>query len=218
MATSGSQTASEEPVGQGDYVVQQGECLLSIADAHGLLWETIWNHPQNSALKRARLDPNVLMPGDRLFIPERTPKEESCATEKRHRFLLKGTPAKLKLRLLRNDQPRANLPYRLEAGGRWKSGTIDADGFLEETIPPGATSVHLILSQGSTQEEYDFTLGTVDPLTTRDGVLGRLANLGYVTEGDGSEAIRAFLEKKGLAVTGTVDSATQSAIKAEFGQ
>ncbi len=83
-----------------NYVIRQGDCLSSLAHGRGFLWETIWEHPNNSAPRRKRKDPNILLPGDILFIPEKELKQVPAATEQRHDFVLKGTPAKLRLRIL----------------------------------------------------------------------------------------------------------------------
>lgn len=87
------------------HVVQQGECVNSIAYRHGFAWETVWKDPQNAGLRRKRQIPGVLSPGDEIFIPELRSREESCATEKRHRFKVKGVPAKLRLRLMKEPEP-----------------------------------------------------------------------------------------------------------------
>lgn len=84
-----------------DYTVNSGDCMTSIAFEHGFFWETLWNHGQNQALKSLRKDPNILRAGDLVHIPDLILKEESGATEQRHKFKLKGVPAKLKLRLMR---------------------------------------------------------------------------------------------------------------------
>jgi hypothetical protein len=54
-----------------DHTVVQGEYLSKIARNYGFSdYRTIWEHPKNAALKQARQNPNVLFPGDRLFIPD----------------------------------------------------------------------------------------------------------------------------------------------------
>lgn len=86
------------------HTVRQGECISSIAFERGFFWETVWKHPENSKLKQERKDPNVLKPGDEVFVPEKEEKQESCPCEKRHRFRKKGVPAILRLRLMEEPQ------------------------------------------------------------------------------------------------------------------
>src|SRR5271165_350062 len=99
------QELSGGPVAASDgdgtlHTVVQGECVSSIAGQAGFLWETIWNHPANSQLKLLRKDPNVLLPGDLLFIPRKTPEKFTRATDMLHRFVLKGEPCYLRLQVL----------------------------------------------------------------------------------------------------------------------
>src|SRR5260370_22392801 len=97
VAGSKEQGRNIGPIGTGDHVVQEGECLLSIAYQHGFLWETIWNLPANAQLRGTRKDPGQLLVGDRIMIPERETKEVSADTDKWHRFVKRGVPAKLRL-------------------------------------------------------------------------------------------------------------------------
>src|SRR5436305_39757 len=47
------------------HVVQQGECLSSIAHAYGLPdWKHLHDHAANKELKNNRPNPNILAPGD----------------------------------------------------------------------------------------------------------------------------------------------------------
>ena len=55
--------------------VEQGECLSSIAYECGFFPDTIWNHPQNAELKRKRNNPNALMLGDIISVPDKRIKE-----------------------------------------------------------------------------------------------------------------------------------------------
>ncbi len=100
-----------------DYKVQPGDCISSIAYAHGFFWETLWNHGSNSELKSQRRDPNILNEGDLVHIPDLTLKQESGSTEKRHSFKLKGVPAKLKLKLMRPKPPKDEEQSKPPAGG-----------------------------------------------------------------------------------------------------
>src|SRR5208282_5132565 len=162
-----------------DYQVQQGDCIESIAFEHGFFWQTLWNDGANASLKSKRKDPNVLMEGDVVRIPDRRPKQDSVATEQRHRFCLKGVPSKLRLVVLENDKPLASEPYLLDIDGQLSKGRTAADGSVELGIPPNARNGRLIVSEGLNQRIYRLDLGGLDPATEVSGVKGRLRNLGY---------------------------------------
>ncbi len=100
-------------IGSGDYFVRDGDCLSSIACDHGHRWETIWDDPVNHSLKRIRLDPNVLLEGDRLSVMPIRSRQVSRATDQRHRFVYRMGPAKLRLRLI-EERPAAE-PSRRQA-------------------------------------------------------------------------------------------------------
>lgn len=199
------------------HVVQQGECVSSIAGHYGFKWETVWNHPNNASLLQKRNDPNVLYPGDEVYIPDSEIKEVPKGTEKRHKFVKKGASAKLKIRLLDDYKPRAGVKYELEIDGALKSGVTDGNGFVQCPIPPGARRGRLLVGQGSTKDVYELRLGELDPLDTDEGISGRLLDLGFGTD-NLSEAISAFQLREGLEVTGEANQSTRSLLKERFGQ
>jgi N-acetylmuramoyl-L-alanine amidase len=203
-----------------EHVVQPGECVASIAKRYGFFWETLWNLPENSRLKSERKDPNVLLAGDVLHIPELREKEESIAVEARHRFRRKGVPGTFKVRLLHDGEPRADERYVLDIDGELLDGRTDADGWLEVTIPPDAREGRLILPEAG--EEYPLQLGHLDPVDTPRGVQQRLKNLGfYGGEIDGEigsktrGALLAFQHRQNLEATGEIDDATRQALQDE---
>ena len=230
-----SSATATGPVGKGAYVVKQGDCLESIAFAHGLWWRTIQDAPENEELERAR-GPNILLPGDRLFVPERTPKSVDCATDKRHRFELKGVPSQVRIRVLEwipSDapdvdppaaaaaQPRADLPYVLEIDGRLFTGQTDGDGWIHHVISPGAKGGSLTLEPGTPgAQKMPIVLGGLDPIEENSGIRQRLANLGFApgTEYDPESeatqaAVKAFQAASGLSLTGTVDDETRQRLR-----
>ena len=200
------------------HTVRQGECISSISDRYGFFCETVWNHADNARLKRERGDPNVLLPGDIVMIPDKRKGSVSGASEQRHRFRVKGVPAKLKIRLMIDDEPRANEPYTLMIDDTVHAeGTTDGDGYVDESIPPGARAGKLIVGQDDHQDIYELNLGAIDPIEVDTGVLKRLENLGYDVSGGLEAAVRAFQEAEGLNVTGGMDAATQARLKERFG-
>ncbi len=202
-----------------DHVVQQGECVSSIAIKNGLFPDAVWDHPENAKLKSERKDPNVLLPGDLVHVPDTVRKEEACATERRHRFRRKGVPAKLLVRLLIDDEPLAHAEYQLLIGDAWHAeGTTDGDGLVEASIPPVAKEGRIVVEHEEQTYVFPLALGTLDPIDTEDGVAKRLADLGYPVGEDLSEAVKQFQEAKGLNASGEIDAATRSAIEREFGR
>jgi N-acetylmuramoyl-L-alanine amidase len=94
-----------------EHQVKQGECISSIALQHGHFWETLWDEPGNAELRELRKDPNVLLPGDLVVVPPPRSREESGQVEQRHRFRRKGTPAKFRIRFVKEpDLPPAEQP------------------------------------------------------------------------------------------------------------
>ena len=86
-----------------EYKVKSGDCISSIAFEHGFFPDTLWNHSENASLKQNRKKMNHLEKDDIVKIPEKEEKEEKAASEQKHRFRKKGVPAKLKLKILKQE-------------------------------------------------------------------------------------------------------------------
>jgi hypothetical protein len=214
-----------------DYTVQAGDCMSSIAYSHGFFWRTLWSLPQNAALKTKRKNPNVLMTGDIVHMPDLTVKQESGATEQTHQFMLKGVPEVLNMKLLdSNHQPRANVNYIITIEGKSRRGKTDPGGNIKESIPPDARTGKLVIDappDGSgipSTQTMILKLGNLNPLSEVSGLKARLANLGlYKGPNDEKlddatkQAISAFQKKKGLPVTGIADDATKTQINKTHG-
>ena len=205
------------------YRVVRGDGIARIAWRNGFFPDTVWNHPPNQELRQLRQDPEILLPGDEVVIPDKETRQEPGATDQRHRFRVHGVPAKFQVRLMWDDEPRAGLPYELVIDGQRKvSGTTDADGWIRVPLMPDAVRGRLIMEQGL--EVYDLNFGYVDPIDSISGVQSRLRNLGFF-EGHSdsvpsdalSEAIAHFQRHYQLTVSGEMDEATGEALKQAFG-
>ncbi|MCB9845606.1 MAG: hypothetical protein H6811_06440 [Phycisphaeraceae bacterium] len=197
------------------HTVRQGECVSSLAEQSGLFWETLWEHPENAELKRLREDPNALLPGDLLEIPEIRVKELGRAVDQRHRFRKKGVPALFRVQMLLDGEPRADEAFQLEIDGvRVAEGKTDSRGMIEGPIPPDARQGTVILGEGDIRDVFTFQLGRLDPADTESGVRQRLLNLGFDAEGENlSAAIGAFQHLCGLTQSGQIDEATSSRLE-----
>lgn len=199
-----------------DYQVQAGDSVNSVAFERGFFWQTLWDHPNNARLKQTRKDPDVLLEGDILHIPDKREKQESAATRRHHRFRKRGTPAKLRLVLLRpkkpgkkstpqaapkwweyhqpaveqaQTEPDSDVPYCLYADGLIvKQGKTDQDGKIEVDLSPAAKQGLLVLHRGTPQERtLELNFRHMDPIDDLRGVAKRLNNLGFACPVGSSE-------------------------------
>lgn len=52
------------------YTVRRGDSLSAIARQYHIAnWQTIYNDPQNAAFRRLRPNPNIIQPGDQVYVP-----------------------------------------------------------------------------------------------------------------------------------------------------
>jgi hypothetical protein len=163
-----------------DYTVKQGDCLSSIAEQFGFSdYRVIYNHPNNAAFKAKRPNPNLIYPGDVLFIPDKSGKTVPVPTAKLSRFRVKSGPGtRLKLVLTDLDgKPLAGYAYTLTVAGNDLKGTTGGDGMVDQPVPDDATSASLLLDDKGVTKQ--LVLGALDPITTVSGYQARLKNLGY---------------------------------------
>jgi N-acetylmuramoyl-L-alanine amidase len=204
------------------YTVEQGDCLSSIACTAGLVdWKKIYNDPNNASFRELRSNPNVIYPGDQLYIPDRDPGEESRPTDQTHTFKLNRQSVFLRLVLLDEmHKPLAGVAYTLTIDGTPTQGTAGSDGLVEKSIQPTAKEANISIKLPQEQDTgytWNLRLGGLDPETTMTGVQARLNNLGYNTGPvDGiqgrrtTEAIKEFQSKYSLKADGIVGPITRS--------
>ena len=169
-----------------NYVIKQGDYLSLLAQRNGFAdYHTIWDAPENAALKSQRVNPNILYPGDKLYIPDRETKEESRSTEKRHKFQTDAQDLKLCVVLTdMKDKPLSGLECDLTIDGDLQSFTTAADGKISEGISLKAAGGKLLDkgrpgSDYRLLREYAVKIGHLDPIDTLSGQVARLNNLGY---------------------------------------
>ena len=204
-------------VGSSVHTVSRGESIASISSKFGLPEDTVWLHASNATLREKRPDPDLLLEGDKVFIPEVTIRQETGATEQRHRFRRKGIPRKLRVRLHDCiDEPLRGEKVQIDVDGLVARATTDAEGWLEHPIDPQARKASVYLTNG---DVFEFQLGHLSPPRTTIGLQQRLLNLGFYEgpiDGASSDeltmAIVAFQESEGLPLNGIPDAQTIDAL------
>ncbi|MGH8003256.1 MAG: PGRP and LysM peptidoglycan-binding domain-containing protein [Limisphaerales bacterium] len=204
--------------------VKQGESLPGIAKQYGFTdWKKIYDHPENQDFKKKRPNPNILFPGDKINIPDKETKEESCPTEQKHRFKLLGQPLKLRLALKDfGSEPLANAPCELEIDGTVYSLTTDGEGMIEQPISNSAEKALLRFQDPLVPFDVaiPIQIGHLDPVEELTGQKARLSNLGYYFGPvDGLEdeklrmAVQEFQCDNDLKVDGVCGPKTQTKLK-----
>ena len=169
------------------HTVEQGEFLAKIAGMYGYSdCRAIWDHPENAALKARRKSPNVLFPGDQLFIPDREVKEVPGSTEQRHRFQVKLQRLKLIIFVEDiNDEPIADALCFFVIDGDPLPMRTDGAGKVERDITPRARRGELNFTERKIK--HQLLIGHLNPITDAEGkatgdltgVQARLNNLGF---------------------------------------
>jgi hypothetical protein len=198
------------------HVVEQGECLLSLAARFGFAdWRTIYGAAENEALRKARPNGDLLHPGDEVFVPELPKNSDACESDQVHTFTVKRPKVKLRVTLLDDqDAPIADKRFVIEAEGFRREGRTTAEGLIDERVPARLSSCELFVfldDDDVADMEYTLQIGHLDPVETPSGVEARLHNLGY--RGDLAACMRAFRADRGLAEHEGIDQALVDALR-----
>jgi hypothetical protein len=213
------------------YIVKEGECLSSLAQKFGFKnLDIIYNHPENRELKKIRPNPNLLLPGDEVFIPESEPKSVSANTNYLHHFKLSRPKTRLKILLSGLDnEPVRNRKYILHIDNLRFEGVSKYNGLIEHEISPfGEEGILMIYpedgKQGADPIVLKVKLGHLDPIDTLTGIQARLNNLGFnagpvngIMEPLFVLGIKLFQQAYGLPIDGKPDSKTQLKLKQVYG-
>lgn len=205
----------------------QGECLSSIAEACGFYGhEAIYLHPENAGFRQQRPNPNILYPGDVLFIPDVDVKECVGASDQKHTFVMKRRLVRLRLRLEDDFHTLyAHTRYELRVGSAHWQGSTDGSGMVDQEIPTDAAEGEITIFPAGVPADPAYTfplqLGHLDPVEEDSGVDARLLNLGYGQEDAAgqlapearTEALKQFQAAQGLEASGELTDETRKRLR-----
>lgn len=209
------------------YDVRQGDCLSSIANAFGFAnFETIYQHPENAEFRKKRPNPNIICPGDVLFIPDLETKQHAAATDQKHSFVMKRAHVRLRLRLEDDlHRPYTNTKYQLRIGNKYWKGSTDGSGMVDQEIPADAVEGEITIFPSGLPADSGYTfslqLGHLDPVEEEAGVDARLLNLGYgpvetggsLSDAERTDALKEFQAEHGLEASGELTDETRNKLR-----
>jgi len=211
------------------HTVEQGECLSSLAKQHKLQsWRRIYNHPENASFRQARPNPNLIYPGDLVYIPDVEVGNEGKPTDQEHKFVVKQEKTMLRIVVADEDGvPYKQNEYRLTIGDDVYEGKTNDHGMVEQAIDPQAFSGELtVWWRGAPRRRctWKLNIGHLDPIEQMSGIQARLNNLGYQSGPvDGirgpitTAAVKKFQTKHKLAVDGIPGPITQGKLREVHG-
>lgn len=160
-----------------DYKIRLGDCINSVAYENGFYWETLWNLPENSELKKERKDPNILKVDDIVHIPDIRVKEISKSTEQTHNFRIKGK-VKFRLRILEERLPEETAPSSSPPPSGTPPRHLEAEDLIVQIPPredvPRANTPYILRLDGNTYEGQTDGDGMIDifiPPNAKNGEL-----------------------------------------------
>jgi hypothetical protein len=178
-------------------VVKQGECFSSLAADYGMAsWKDLYNLPGNAELTKKRKNPNILLPGDVVEVPDSAmaKKEVPCATGQDYPFVVQAPKVRLRL-VIKNwqDEAYSNKRFELVVAGKKSSGRTDAAGLIDIPIPASAQDGRLKVwfdednpDDPTPDIDRDLNIGHLDTVDSVTGLQARLKNLGYRCEVTGN--------------------------------
>jgi len=180
-----------------NHIVLQGETIPAIAHQYGFAdWRNIWEHPRNEHLAEMGRTPNILNPGDRVYIPDYDSGIFIFTTGRNTEIRLLNPWANV-IRI--SFQDRFGNPYsgkrcQVEIGGNSREGESDGNGLFEFELPREVSSAIFKLWPDDANDDkfYVWILrpGYLNPVTEISGAKARLKNLGYGIDGIDDNADR----------------------------
>ena len=165
-----------------EHIVHEGEHLAGIAAENGFqTLDAILDHPENAEFKKLRENPLLLVAGDRIFIPDPEPKDESASTEQRAVFQLAGLGLELHAKVVDQGFTAFSGDVALKAGGSTIPMKPNGEVF-EAFLDPSLKAATLQFPVSATERKrppINLEPGRLDPLDTLSGLQQRLNNLGY---------------------------------------
>lgn len=212
------------------YVISQGDYLTQLAERLRFDPVEVWAHPKNAQLRQLRPSPEILCPGDVLWVPDALPKRLPVRAKNTNSYQVKLKPAKVKIAFFDGNGPLADEPFDVEGIPAQPPGapprTTTSSGECVFEVPVQMRSVRITFPRK--QSSYIVKVGHLDPTEETSGAIQRLIHLGYlhgtvtgepeeIRDGVVALALARFQQDHGLPSTGQLDGATQDKLTQTHG-
>lgn len=157
------------------HVVKEGEHISSIAEQYRFMhYESVWNAPENATLREKRRIPHQLVPGDEVFIPDKSRKTVRIRAGGRYTIAIRAETLYLRVRV--RDifgEPIASASGTLHVGHAGLAVSSDPDGIVEAPISRDTSDATLEIAG----HMFQLSIGGLHPSDMPSGQWGRMLNL-----------------------------------------
>lgn len=130
------------------HVVTEGDCCSSLAAKNGFAdYHAIYDDAANAALRGKRKNPNTLVVGDEVQVPDKSEKNVKKPGGAEHKFVAKVSKVKLRLQIRNSEgKPCEGKSFSLHVGSRpAQAGHSMPGGFIEMEVDAQAKSGWLVM-------------------------------------------------------------------------
>ena len=163
------------------YVIRSGDYLTAIAYSRGLKPDDVWNDPANATLRQTRKNPEMLAPGDVLYLPAVKRTWMPLKVGSANAFV--ASPPNVEVHVLLKDasgNPLAGKSVETMPVLQTTPLTTDGSGVLVLSVPVHVRAVQVTMKDPALI--FDVRVGNLDPHDVPTGALSRLRQLGYVAD------------------------------------
>jgi hypothetical protein len=206
------------------YVIRQGDHLPLLAVRRRFDLNEVWNHPKNAGLKTLRKSPNILAPGDVVYLPDPAPVTWLPVTVgSPNSFTATVLTTKVSVTFAVAGKALAGVACVVHGLPAPNTFTTDGAGNLSLEVPLATESV--VVEFPSVPLVRRLKMGHLDPASECSGVIQRLRALGYISPRSAVDAdspglataVTAFQKDNGLPPTGSLDRPTEEALERAHG-
>lgn len=213
------------------HTVNQGESVAIIAKKYGFpSWGALYNHADNSDFKTLRPNPDIIFPGDKIFIPEAQESRFNVKANQRHTFRSQAKKDEVVMKIgAIGGIIWSDRKVELDINGNIVESKTDAQGNAHFKLPKGHAEEAILLiytpkDTNNPSYRVSVKLGHLDPITEEIGQQARLTALGYdcglLTNKANQRfenATKDFQSDNKLTVDGVCGPNTQQALEKAFG-
>jgi hypothetical protein len=167
------------------YVIKQGDFLAKLAYRFGFDAATVWMGDENSDLRALRCNPNILLPGDVLYIPDPPdPEPISLKVGQSNDFLSDAPTIQVVVQFKGTDADPSmfsSQPFAIDELPDLTGLQTDENGVATiDGVPVTLSSITLTFS--NTGVAQSILVADMDPINTLPGIFKRLQHLGFISQ------------------------------------